>query len=202
MLGLTLQSVSEWKFGLATGAIPGTLAFQVLLTIFSCSSHFSPPVGTGSLGFLHRLHAQQFDLLCFLFCPSLKGKDVPTLLQDCTSLCLDNHETGWETEILSPCPLPPLEKKNVRQSWVCSGAGVEQGLERIPLFRGCWMPLFWRCISKVTKAVLSEGGLRPRALFLNKCKTNKQTNAYSDSWIRDYLPDDSCMPCLGLGISS
>lgn len=26
----------------------------------------------------------------------------------------------------------------------------------------------------MTKAVLSEGGLRPPALFLNKCKTNKQ----------------------------
>lgn len=62
-------------------------------------------------GVLLRLRAQQFDLLCVLFCPSLKGKDVPTLLQDCTSLCPDNHETAWETEILSPCPLPPLKEK-------------------------------------------------------------------------------------------
>ena len=56
-----------------------------------------------------RLRAEQFDVLCFLFCLSLKDKDVPTLLPDCTSLCPDNHETAWETEILSPCPLPPPE---------------------------------------------------------------------------------------------
>lgn len=62
-------------------------------------------------GVLLRLRAEQFHLLCFLFCPSLKDKDVPALLQDCTSLCPDNHETARGTEILSPCPLPPLEKK-------------------------------------------------------------------------------------------
>lgn len=65
-----------------------------------------------------RLRAEQFDLLCFLFCPSLKDKDVPALLQDCTSLCPDNHETAWGTEILSPCPLPPLEKGLDRAGFV------------------------------------------------------------------------------------
>lgn len=175
MLGLTVVSeqmkiqTGNWGYSWDS-CLPGPpYHFLLLLSFLTSCGNWEP-------GVLHRLHAQQFDLLCFLFCPSLKGKDVPRLLQDCTSLCLDNHETGWETEILSPCPLPPLEKRNVRQSWVCSGAGAEQGLERIPLFRGCWMSRFWRCISKVTKAVLSEGGLRPRALFLNKCKTNKQTN--------------------------
>lgn len=45
-----------------------------------------------------------------LFCFSLKHKDAPNLWQDCTSLCPNNHETAWETEILSPCPLPLLLK--------------------------------------------------------------------------------------------
>lgn len=111
-LGLTLAG-EQVRFRLAAGVIPGTLAFEVLLSILSCSSHFSPPTdgaGDREPGVLLRLRAQQFDLLCFLFCPSLKGKDVPTLLQDCTPLCPDNHETAWETESLSPRPLPPLEK--------------------------------------------------------------------------------------------
>lgn len=93
-----------------------TLAFEVCVTILSGLPHFSPPTDAtrnGEPGVLLRLRAKQFDLLCFLFCPSLKGKDVPTLLQDCTSLCPGNHETAWETEILSPCPLPPLEKKKM-----------------------------------------------------------------------------------------
>ena len=101
------------QFRLAPGAIPGTLAFEVLLSILSRSPHFSPPTdgaGDREPGVLLRLRAQQFDLLCFLFCPSLKGKDVPTLLQDCTPLCPNNHETAWETESLSPWPLPLLER--------------------------------------------------------------------------------------------
>lgn len=97
--------------------------FLLLLSFLTSCGNWEP-------GVLHRLHAQQFDLLCFLFCPSLKGKDVPTLLQDCTSLCLDNHETGWETEILSPCPLPPLEKKKMLDR-----AGFVQELGRSKAWR-------------------------------------------------------------------
>lgn len=145
-LGLTLAR-EQVKFRLATRVVPGrTLALDVLLAIFFGFLHFSPPTDAagkrvGKPGVLCRLHAQQFDWLCFLFCPSLKGKDVPTLLPDCTSLCPDNHETAWETDALTLSPTPAREK-NATQSWVCSGAGAEQGLERIPLFWGCWMSRF------------------------------------------------------------
>lgn len=76
-------------------------------------------------------------------------------------------------------PVPyPRWRKSARQSWVCSGAGAEQGLERIPLFWGCLMSRVWRFISKVGKAVLSEGGLR----LLTVLKPGqKQTNK---SWFR------------------
>lgn len=144
MQGLTLAS-EQVKFGLANrgyswaSCLPGSPYHFLLLLSFLTSYRWC---GSWEPGVLHRLHAQQFDWLCFLFCPSLKGKDVPTLLQDCTSLCLDNHETGWETEILSPCPLPPLEKKNVKtelglfRSW----GGARLG-ENSP-FPGCWMSRF------------------------------------------------------------
>lgn len=112
-LGLTLSHRGEIR--LAPGILPGALVLQVLLTILYGHPQFSLPTdgaGDQESCLLLRLHAQQFDLLCCLFCPSLKGKDVPTLLQHCTSLCPDNHETVWETENLSPCPLPPLEKNS------------------------------------------------------------------------------------------
>lgn len=81
----------------------------------------------GELRVLLRLRAEQFDLLCFLLCPSRKGKDAPTLWPDCTPLCPDSHETAWETEmlsLLSPTPAGGKKKKKKmpRQSWVCSRA--------------------------------------------------------------------------------
>lgn len=101
----------------------------------------------------------------------------------------------WETEILSPCPLPPLEKKKKRQSWVCSGARAGQDLERIPLFWGCWTSRFLKIYIKSDKSSVIR---RPPALFSNKCK-NKQTNADADRWASDHLPDGYCVLCLGLG---
>lgn len=81
---------------------------------FSCVP-FSPPTdgaGAGTKTWLC-LGAELCDLfvcLVVLFCFSLKHKDAPNLWQDCTSLCPNNHEAGWETEILSLCPLPLLLK--------------------------------------------------------------------------------------------
>lgn len=132
----------------------GGHAFEGFVTALSGFPHFSPPtdaMGTGGeLRVLLRLRAEQFDLLCFLLCPSRKGKDAPTLWPDCTPLCPDSHETAWETETLSPCPLPPLERKKKKQKTKkCPDrAGfvheprVEPGLERIPLFWGCVMSRF------------------------------------------------------------
>lgn len=120
--GLT-SGREQVKFRLATRVVPGTLVLEVLLTIFFCFPHLSPPTDAagklvGKPGLLCRLHAQQFDRLCFLFCPSLKGKDVPTLLQDCTSLCPDNHETAWETDALTLSPTPAREKMLHRAGFV------------------------------------------------------------------------------------
>lgn len=138
------------------------LAFDVFLTVLSGFPHFSPPMdGTGNRepGVFLRLHTEQFDLLCLLFCPSLKGKDVLTLLQDHTSLCSDNHETVWETEILSPCPLPPLEeKKMLHRAGFVHQSGWSQAWREFPFSGAVWCLNFWRLISKVRKAVLSEGG--------------------------------------------
>lgn len=132
--------------------------------------------GTGAWGFAQPSCTAIWLALFFVLSLSLKGKDVPTLLQDCTSLCPDNHETAWETEILSPCPLPPLEKKMLDRAGFVPEPGQSKDWREF-LFSGAVGCLdFWRFIfiSKVTKAVLSEGGLRPRLCFLTNAKTNKQ----------------------------
>lgn len=67
-LGLPLAS-EQVKFRLATGIIPGTLAFNVLPTLLSSSPHFSPPTEGAenrSLGFCYAF--VQSNLICFVFC--------------------------------------------------------------------------------------------------------------------------------------
>lgn len=131
----------------------------------------------GEPGVLLRLRAKQFDLLCFLFCPSLKGKDVPTLLQDCTSLCPGNHETAWETEILSPCPLPPLEKKKmpdragfVQEPW------WSQAWREFPFSGAVWCLDFEDLYQKWEKQCYQKVGEGSCSVFK---QIQKQTNS---SW--------------------
>lgn len=132
-LGLTLSHRGEIR--LAPGILPGALVLQVLLTILYGHPQFSLPTdgaGDQESCLLLRLHAQQFDLLCCLFCPSLKGKDVPTLLQHCLLYARTITRQSGRLKISHPVPYPRW-RKTARQSWACSGAGAEQGLERIPL---------------------------------------------------------------------
>lgn len=100
-------------------------------------------------------------------------------------------------------PVPyPRWRESARQSWVCSGAGAEQGLERIPLFWAVWC-LGFEDLYQSEKSSVIRRWVKAPALFQNKCKKNKQTNPDSEDPGPPFHTDGhwNWMPCLGLGAS-
>ena len=184
-------------------------AFEGCVSALSGFPHFSPPtdaMGTGGeLRVLLRLRAEQFDLLCFLLCPSWKGKDAPTLWPDCTPLCPDSHETAWETETLSPCPLPPLERKNKQKKkqknaqtelGLFTSPGWSQAWRGFPFSGAVWCLDFEDLYQKWEKQCYWKVG-EGSSCFLNACK-NGQTSTSAFSGLKGWITSLMAPVCLVL----
>lgn len=118
------------------GDMPSKAASQ--LSLASLISHLPQTLRgrAGSCGFCYAFVLS--NLICFVFCcvPLERVKDAPTLWLDCTPLCPDSHGAAWEAETLSPCPLPPLERKKQKQKQ--KNAQTELGLFTSPGWSQAW----------------------------------------------------------------